>query len=637
MGKLDFDVAPPADSRPVPVAANAADDEQPAQTKPMSNKEKRKESKKRKSREGEDGAAAPAALAVPAATGGGDVDDQGEPVLSHKEKRLAKKRKLAAEQAGQDPEAAAATAAKPTKPAASAPTTIGNTLVGNTPARSAHGVWVGNMNFATHPRELLAWFADRGLKDVTRINMPGGKRTHENNRGFAYLDFPSAAEVQIAVGLSEQHLDGRKLLIKDSSDFSGRPAAATAASTSTGPDSNIPNGSVRSVIATLDPSALERPHPNAHPASANGQGHTAEDAPSLNRTARKILSRQRNPAGPTLFLGNLGFETTSDDIRDMFDRNQRRASEWAPGGNPDAKKQAKKGKGKRTEGEANDEEGSAADAGSGSDDEENGSEAEAGGDESGSEGEGAEDGEEKADRKKKDDRKAKKDRGPLDLSKAKDAGIRKIRLGTFEDSGKCKGWAFVDFHLPAQATRALLNLHNHQLNGRKLNVEFASAEAVRRGNLGTRSAVKRGRSQREQEGDDDNDDNDDEQGGAKQQHRGPRRRTGHGHGEERHGGRAAAESSFGDVDVRALAIDAGSAASSTYGGPPRRRDFNAGGGGGRSGGGGPPPRRGGDHNNSREQALPGGKRAKPGAALAMAQRASEAIVQSTGRKTTFDS
>lgn len=182
--------------------------------------------------------------------------------------------------------------------------------------------------------------------------------------------------------------------------------------------------------------------------------------------------------------------------------------------------------------------------------------------------------------------------------------------------------------MPAQATRALLNLHNHQLNGRKLNVEFASAEAVRRGNLGTRSAVKRGRSQREQEGDHDGDENGEPHG------RGPRRRQ--GHGEDRQGGRAA-ESAFGDVDVRALAIDAGSAAagsSSTYGGPPRRRDFNsgAGGSGGRSGGGGPPSRRG----ENREQALPGGKRAKPGAALAMAQRASEAIVQSTGRKTTFD-
>lgn len=59
--------------------------------------------------------------------------------------------------------------------------------------------------------------------------------------------------------------------------------------------------------------------------------------------------------------------------------------------------------------------------------------------------------------------------------------IRKIRLGTFEDSGKCKGWAFIDFHNPADATHALINPKNHFLDGRKLVVEYASQEAVRRG------------------------------------------------------------------------------------------------------------------------------------------------------------
>lgn len=442
-------------------------------------------------------------------------------------------------------------------------------------------------------------------------------------------------------------------MIKDSSDFTGRPAASTSAAT----DSNVPNGSVKSVIATLDPSALERPHPNAsasHLSAANGPGgagptDAAAAAPSLNRTARKILSRQRNPAGPTLFLGNLGFETTSDDIRDMFDRNQRRASEWAPGGNADAKKESKKGKGKLAEGEGGGDEDEAAESGSSDDDDDDDEAASGSGDE---EEQKAEDGDEKKGKKSKKDR---KDRGPLDLSKAKDAGIRKIRLGTFEDSGKCKGcvfqalssikkggvsidtglrvrsWAFVDFHLPAQATRALLNLHNHQLNGRKLNVEFASAEAVRRGGLGTRSAVKRVRSQREQGGDGDGDYDDEEGGGRHAAHsRAPRRQQGEGQDRRRGGGGAA---SFGDADVRALAINAGSSAAATshHGGgrpEPRRGDFN---GGARSGGGGPPPRRG-----EKESTLPGGKRAKPGAALAMAQRASEAIVQSTGRKTTFD-
>jgi RNA recognition motif-containing protein len=68
-----------------------------------------------------------------------------------------------------------------------------------------------------------------------------------------------------------------------------------------------------------------------------------------------------------------------------------------------------------------------------------------------------------------------------DPAKEKNAGIRKVRLGTFEDSGKCKGWAFIDFLTSQQATAALVNGKNHYLNGRALTLEFASADAVRRG------------------------------------------------------------------------------------------------------------------------------------------------------------
>lgn len=42
-------------------------------------------------------------------------------------------------------------------------------------------------------------------------------------------------------------------------------------------------------------------------------------------------------------------------------------------------------------------------------------------------------------------------------------------------------WAFVDFHTTVQATAALIDPRNHSLNGRALVVEYASAEAVRRG------------------------------------------------------------------------------------------------------------------------------------------------------------
>ncbi|GAA5994399.1 uncharacterized protein JCM10292_002039 [Rhodotorula paludigena] len=602
------------------------DDDAPAPARPRSTDKLKadKPSKKRKSLSRDESAPAPRsgapAEAAPAqddaAQEGSEavkVDDEERP-LSHKERRLAKKRKLAAEQAGDDAPAPAAPAV-PARPAAPAQTTIGSTLVGNTPSRSAHGVWVGNLNFATHPRELLAWFADRGLQEVTRINMPGGKRTHENNRGFAYLDFPAATDVTIAVALSEQHLDGRKLLIKSSSDFSGRPAAAPAAPGASG-------GAVKDVLSTLDASALEKPHPStvisASAAHANGDGAAP---PTLNRTARKILLRQKNPAGPTLFLGNLGFETTVDDIRDMFDRNQRRSSEWARGGTKDKreKKGKGKGKGKAVEGDA--EEGE--DAGEGEAEEKEDADTDRDEDDSDSDSDSDADSESDSEEPdaaggKKDKRKEKKDKGPLDLAKAKDAGIRKVRLGTFEDTGKCKGWAFVDFHLPAQATRALLNLHNHQLNGRKLNVEYASADAVRRGALGSRAAGRannRARQHAHEDGDGAEDGGDDF-GGAR--------------GAAGAGRKRAAPGEW-DGDMRALAAEA---AAGAYDAPPRRQQQQQRGGAPRAGGFDAGARRGGDRDGPQGGA--GGKRLKPGAALANAQRASEAIVASTGRKTTFD-
>ncbi|GAA5953402.1 hypothetical protein JCM3765_005026 [Sporobolomyces pararoseus] len=562
----EFSIPPPA------ATTESAEGEQR-----LSNKEKRKLKQLQKQQEKEQQEAKEAAEATPAVV--------EETPLSHKEKRQAKKRRLALEAAGEDPDApehakpakksgAGATGGQP----GATPLMIGGTAVGNTPARSAHGVWVGNMNFATHARDLLAWFQARGLADITRINMPNGKRAHENNRGFAYLDFPTQTDVTVAVGLSEQNLDGRKLLIKASTDYTGRPAAPSLAT-----------------LPPLDPSALEPSEPSTS-AAAPGTG-TAAPPQTLNRTARKILNRQKNPAGPTLFLGNLGFETTVDDIRDMFDRNQKRSREWEKKSKDEKKKKSSKGKKKREEGQDEDEES------------ENDDEKEEGSDSSDSEEEDSEsedEEEEKSDndddqdlteKKPRKDKQKKKEKGPLDLAKAETAGIRKIRLGTFEDTGKCKGWAFVDFHLPAQATRALLNLHNHSLNGRSLNVEYASAEAVRRGGLGTRAVSKANGAARARGGDEDG-----ERSGAR--------------GGEKRKGR-----DWDDSDMVAAATAA--ASGSFYDGPPAARRAPRGDGFGER------PKR-------EERPGKGGERAKPGAALAMAQRASEAIVQSTGRKTTFE-
>jgi len=64
--------------------------------------------------------------------------------------------------------------------------------------------------------------------------------------------------------------------------------------------------------------------------------------------------------------------------------------------------------------------------------------------------------------------------------------LKKVRMGTFEDSGLCKGFAFIDFITPQHATAALLDPRNYSMDGRALKLEFASADAVRRGGNGPR-------------------------------------------------------------------------------------------------------------------------------------------------------
>lgn len=250
---------------------------------------------------------------------------------------------------------------------------------------------------------------------------------------FAYIDFPTAVDVEIAVGLSEQHLDGRKLLIKSSSDFTGRPSSTA--------------------LPPLDPSALIQPRVGVPTDQSTPQ--------TLNKLARKILDRQKNAAGPTLFIGNLGFETTVDIIRQMFDAHQRAAGAWV------AKTKGEEGTKKE---EVNVEEEGAAD-----EDEDRGEDDSDEEEESSSSDEEEEEEEEdvivpeivvdedadltlqpimvvdsdapakRVRSKTKAQRNAAGAEVPVvkeikDLSKAKDAGIRKIRLGTFEDTGKCKGY-----------------------------------------------------------------------------------------------------------------------------------------------------------------------------------------------------
>ncbi|KAG6885466.1 hypothetical protein C0993_001331 [Termitomyces sp. T159_Od127] len=301
-----------------------------------------------------------------------------EPVLSHADRR--KQRKVEKRKAKEADEGVSTNNSKKKRKLEN-----GKSLSVPVPAaQRKNSVWVGNLSFKTTQENLKAFFKDVG--EVVRIHMPtkpgANKAMKPENRGFAYVDFATKDAKIVAIALSEQPLLGRKLLIKDGELFTRQR-----------------QGNISQYIFSGDDFA-------GRPAK---KGVDAAGPNTHSKTARKILGTQKQPPASTLFLGNLGFETTEEDIKQLLEAHRTK---------PPKKK---------------------SEAGEGED----------------------EDAEEK--------------------EKTKDVWLRKVRMGTFEDSGLCKGFAFVDFTSTEHATAVLINPKNHRLNGRDLVVEYASAEAVRRG------------------------------------------------------------------------------------------------------------------------------------------------------------
>ncbi|EPB88246.1 hypothetical protein HMPREF1544_04954 [Mucor circinelloides 1006PhL] len=186
-----------------------------------------------------------------------------------------------------------------------------------------YGIWVGNLSYGTTLATIKEFFKECG--EITRIKCPKGNGAKNYNKGFAYIFFSTPEEAAKGVAMSEKKLEGRSLLIKDSENF-------------------------------------ERADGSKAPTEAE----------------KREIKKQKNPPCPTLFLGNLSFDTTEKSIREQF--------EWA-------------------------------------------------------------------------------------------GEIRKVRMATFEDSGKCKGFGYVDYHEVESATKAIRAPDKHMLDGRKVRVEFGSAEA----------------------------------------------------------------------------------------------------------------------------------------------------------------
>lgn len=143
--------------------------------------------------------------------------DAPEPV-SKKALRKAKKNK------GGDVEDGEKTNTKSNKPEVKEPET--QAASGK---RSEYAVWIGNLSFTVTKDDLRMFFtanSDIPESAITRVHLPSGpeKFGRPQNRGFAYVDFANKKNLKEAIGLSEQLMTGRRVLIKDAKSFEGRPS-----------------------------------------------------------------------------------------------------------------------------------------------------------------------------------------------------------------------------------------------------------------------------------------------------------------------------------------------------------------------------------------------------------------------------
>ncbi|WQF88476.1 Putative RNA recognition motif domain, nucleotide-binding alpha-beta plait domain superfamily [Colletotrichum destructivum] len=142
-------------------------------------------------------------------------------------------------------------------------------------ARSEHGVWIGNLPFFVTADELRKWLiANSGEmiteESITRLHLPTTKqagRDKPSNKGFAYVDFNDVAPKVAAIALTEAELGHRKLLIKDSKSFEGRP---------------------------------KKEEETAGAAAA--------------------AAKEEVPKSSKIFIGNLSFKTTDDDVWQHFEK-----------------------------------------------------------------------------------------------------------------------------------------------------------------------------------------------------------------------------------------------------------------------------------------------------------------------------
>lgn len=96
--------------------------------------------------------------------------------------------------------------------------------------RSEYGIWIGNLPWSATKdslRQFLTTNTNIADGKITRIHIPmsidSKGSAARKNKGFAYVDLSTQAALAEALDLSEALVGGRRVLIKDAKSFEGRP------------------------------------------------------------------------------------------------------------------------------------------------------------------------------------------------------------------------------------------------------------------------------------------------------------------------------------------------------------------------------------------------------------------------------
>jgi len=136
----------------------------------------------------------------------------------------------------------------------------------NKPKKGTNGIWVGNLAYTTQPQDLKEFFFNK-CGEITRMHLP--KATARKSVGYAYIDFLTPESCEKALQLNNTYLDHRNLMIK--------------------------------------------------PANSQDSPEDALPRPKTKLNTNPKVIAQSNPPGPTIFVGNLHFDTTKDGLKEMME------------------------------------------------------------------------------------------------------------------------------------------------------------------------------------------------------------------------------------------------------------------------------------------------------------------------------